>query len=254
MSVVAGGLAGLATWLLVAPRRGEERVRRERHLSATPFVVVGAVVAVLVVGQVLGGRAGAVSATVAVVAAGVGTVARGAWRGRRRDRLADDIARACSALAQELSVGRVPATALSTAARDFAVLRPAASAAAVGGDVAVVWGEAARTPGGEGLGRLARAWTLAETTGAPLAETLDSVAERLRADREVAAVVAAELATARLTGRLLSALPLAGLAVGYGIGGDPVAFLLGTFFGHACLVGGAALAMVGLWWTERMGR
>lgn len=261
MTVAAGLLAALAGWLLVPPARGAARGgaatsvgRRGSRTARWTAAVAGAVLAVVTVGAVVGRSAGVVAVVVLLVGGGLGQVVLGRRRTRARDRLADEVARACSALAQELAIGRVPAAALRAAATDFPVLRPAASVVAVGGDVVGVWADAAREPGAGGLGRLARAWRVAEASGAPLASTLEAVAARLRADREVGAVVESELAAARMTGRVLTALPVAGLGLGFLIGGDPLGFLLGHWIGQACLVGGTALATGGLLWTERLGR
>ena len=54
----------------------------------------------------------------------------------------------------------------------------------------------------------------------------------------------------RATGRLLTALPLLGIGMGFVSGGDPVAFLTTTMIGKACLVGAVVLVCAGLVWTE----
>ncbi|WP_460771677.1 type II secretion system F family protein [Mariniluteicoccus flavus] len=256
MTALAALLAAGAAWAWWPARRSRVPMGRRRRSGGPGLEAAYAGVAflgVVLVGSVAGSPAGAVGAALAIAGGGLALVVRGRWRTRARDRTADDVARACSALAQELSIGRVPATALSSAADDFAVLRPAASVAAVGGDVVALWEEAAAAPGADGLGRLGRAWRMAERTGAPLADTLESVASRLRDDRQVTVVVNGELAAALMTGRLLTVLPLAGLGIGYGIGGDPLDFLLGNAIGQACLVVGTCLGTGGLLWTEHMG-
>ena len=52
--------------------------------------------------------------------------------------------------------------------------------------------------------------------------------------------------------RLLAALPLAGVALGYGFGGDPLAFLAGSLPGQLSLIGGVSLGCAGVVWTEHI--
>jgi tight adherence protein B len=104
----------------------------------------------------------------------------------------------------------------------------------------------------EELAQIAAGWRVATRTGASMASTMDAVAERLRTDQQVSGVVRAELSAPRATGRLLAALPLAGLLLGYLMGGDPLGFLTGTPIGEGCLVLGVALMCAGLVWTDHL--
>ena len=122
----------------------------------------------------------------------------------------------------------------------------------VGGEVAPVLRRLGARPGSRGLAELGAAWELAERTGASLGATLDALAERLAATGAVNDVVSAELAAPRATGRLLAALPVAGLVLGYGMGGDPVAFLTGSVAGQVSLSLGVVLGCAGVLWTERI--
>lgn len=85
-----------------------------------------------------------------------------------------------------------------------------------------------------------------------MTSTMAAVAASLRADEAVSGVVRAELSAPRATGRLLAALPLAGLGLGYVVGGDPIGFLTGGWIGQICLVGGVGLGCAGLLWTDRL--
>lgn len=91
-----------------------------------------------------------------------------------------------------------------------------------------------------------------DRAGAPTADVLDGLARALRAqeaarqDREVA------LAAPRATASVMSVLPVAGLALGALLGADPLAVLLTTVPGRACLVAGACLWSAGRWWTGRL--
>ncbi|GIG58813.1 hypothetical protein Lfu02_31850 [Longispora fulva] len=103
-------------------------------------------------------------------------------------------------------------------------------------------------------GRLLAAWRLAERTGAPLADTLDLVVLDLREEQSRRAGTAAQLAGARATMAILTALPAMGLALGYAIGGDPLAVLLHTRFGAVCAVLALLLQLLGLTWADRLVR
>ncbi|WP_432558723.1 type II secretion system F family protein [Granulicoccus sp. GXG6511] len=173
-------------------------------------------------------------------------------RGRRARRTAADIALACTVLASELDLGRVPTAALAAAAADCPVLLPAATAARIGGDVVQTWERQAAQPGHHGLRVLSRAWQVSTGTGAALAPSLATVAAALTTEEEVERTVAGELAAPRMTGVVLALLPVAGIGLGYAIGGDPLGFLLGSAWGWACLLGGTVLACAGLLWTERL--
>lgn len=173
-------------------------------------------------------------------------------RGRRARARAGEVALACTVLASELELGHVPTAALSAAAVDCPVLLPAATAARLGADVAQTWQRQSSEPGQQGLLVLSRAWQVATVTGAPLAPSLASVAKALTTVEEVEQLVAGELAAPRMTGLVLAGLPVAGIGLGYAIGGDPVGFLLGSPLGWVCLLGGTTLTCAGLLWTEHL--
>jgi tight adherence protein B len=194
-----------------------------------------------------------------LLALSLGLVLSGAvWlhRGGRRRR---DVARgrretieACDALSAELLAGQPVVHALHRAADQHPVLWPAARAGALGGDVPTVLRDLAAAPGGAGLRMLAAAWQVAEGSGAGLVATLQRVSETLRADDATGAETAASLAPARATARLLAVLPVFGLLLGAGLGGDPVGLLLGTTAGNGLLLAGTGLALAGTLWVERL--
>lgn len=93
---------------------------------------------------------------------------------------------------------------------------------------------------------------LAEQTGAPLADLLERVEADARAMDRGAAAAEAQAAGARATAWLLAGLPLGGIALGYGIGADPLAVLLGTPIGAGCAVGALMLQIAGLAWADRL--
>jgi tight adherence protein B len=166
---------------------------------------------------------------------------------------------ACRATAAELRAGRLPEAALIAAIELLSPptdvdLRSVRCAAATGGDVAAELRLAARVPGAAGLGRLAVCWHVAATTGAGLAEAVDRVADGLAADEAIRREVAAALAGPRASARLLLILPLLGVLLGTALGADPAGWLLHTGTGQIALGAAAALAGLGIQWTDRMVR
>jgi len=241
MIAVAAGCAALAVLLLLRPppRLGAPR-------SRPPVVLVVAVAGAVVVPQV-----GALALVIAGAAAG----AHGLWRRRRRRRVAEKVAaqvqETCELLAGELAAGRPPGEALDRAAAAWPPLLPAAEAFRVGADVpAALRNIATELEGARDLRIVAAAWQVAHRTGQGLASAVDRVAESLRAAGSTRRLVAGELASARATARLVAGLPVLALAMGSGAGGDPWGFLLGSPAGLACLAGGLAFGLAGLWWIE----
>ncbi|MVA76937.1 hypothetical protein GC722_13020 [Auraticoccus sp. F435] len=264
MSALAALLAGLAVFWLVPPAgaRDLRRLtaaplpgpRRPRRRSPCPAVAPAALTPV-VGAALLGGRPAAVVVLcLALVALTVAAVARTHRAASRAGETSVEVARACSVLAAELRIGKVAGEALVDAADDCPLLARAAAVHRSGGDVVPVLRELAAAPGGSGLAAVADAWQVSVRTGAPLTRALDRVSAALAADRAVHRLVDAELSAPRATGRMLAVLPLVGLLLGYAVGGDPVAFLLGGWQGQGCLLAGVVLACAGVLWSERLAR
>ncbi|MGI6879341.1 type II secretion system F family protein [Microbacterium sp. gxy059] len=107
---------------------------------------------------------------------------------------------------------------------------------------------------GTAWGDVAAAWEVAETVGAPLAETLRGVARSLRDAEEVRDDVRVALAEPAASARLMAWLPVLGVVVGLGLGLDPVGVLLGSLPGALCLGGGLLLVLASRLWTGRIVR
>lgn len=257
----AAGAFGLATWLaLSAGSRGAVRRLRgvpeaqARASIPTTWPLAGAAAtALVIVSAVAVGRTGAVLAgCVSMVGLSVMALVRSSLRDRQRQRRRVAVTEASETLAGLLRLGHIPARALATAAVECAPLREAAAAQSVGDDVADTLAKTARRPGYDDLTQVAAGWRIASATGASMQSTIHAVSTRLRADQQVSGVVRAELSAPRATGRLLAALPVAGLVLGYVIGGDPVGFLTANWVGELCLLAGVALMCAGLLWTDRL--
>lgn len=234
--------------LRATDRVGPARRRLPGHALATAAVVACA--AFVLIGP---------SARVALVLAGtflVAWVARrvfdlGISRRARRSRQRRVVV-LCDALSAELRGGLPMTTVVRRCCGEDAELAPVVRAAALGGDIADALRGCARLPGADGLRAVAAAWDVAGSTGSALSSVLDRIAAGLRDDDEARVEVEAALGPPRATARMLALLPLFGLALGASIGAHPVGFLVGTSAGLACLCGGAGLALLGMWWVERL--
>lgn len=257
MSAVAGVLAAWAVWLCwTPPTVGRLRPSRRRRIGVrvrAPVLLAVTILGATLAGAALGGVRGAVFGWVAGVGGAVAgwTVLRVASE-RRRSAASEQVARGCGELAGLLKAGYPPVRAMDLVARDAPLFARVAADQRVGGDVVTALQAAARQPGAAGLAALATAWRIAERTGAAMTTALDDLAANLVAERELARTVTTELAAARLTGRLLGFLPLAGLGLGYAVGGDPVRYLTGSAAGLACLALGVGLAGAGVVWSEAL--
>lgn len=259
MSLLAACAAAFACWLILGPPRVARLHARDPATGArsaqvlTRLLPAGAVAGVIAAGGMVGGATGAVIGF--AVALPVLTAVL-LWRRHRSRRVAAanarEVAAACQLLVGLLRVGHVPAAALRVAARDAPVLAEAAAMLDIGSAAGPVLRRLGAVRGRVGLVELAAAWDVAERTGASLTATLDALADRLSARQAVEQVISAELSAPRATGRLLAALPLAGVVLGYAFGGDPLSFLTGSVPGRVSLSAGVVLGCAGLFWTERI--
>jgi len=246
-------LAALAMALAVLLIWPPPELLEARDLSAAPAAVVG--LGALVVAWV---ALPPLAAAPLVVLAPAAMAARLLWRRRQEAKEAETrgtrTVEVCDLLAAELAAGRAGEVALEEAAASWPALRPVADACRLGGDVPAALRVLALLPGAQGLRLLAAAWAVSHRTGSGLAAATRRVADAVRSEQATRRVVAGELASARATARLMAALPVLALLMGSGAGGDPWSFLLATPWGLACLAGGLALELTGLWWIELIAR
>jgi tight adherence protein B len=232
------------------PRRpGPGRRRLALGLAVTGILALWAVAWVGA-----GGRGAVLAVAATMVAVAVGWLLQQRARASAALRAQVQVAHACEVLASHLRVGQVPTEALAVAAEDCPVLLEARQVNDVGGDITTVWRRQARRPGHGGLLEVARAWQVAVQTGAPLAATLGQVAAALSTEEALRAVVAGELASPRATSKVMAALPVCGLGLGYLLGGDPIRWLLAGPAGWACVLAGVLLACLGVLWIELLAR
>lgn len=274
MTVTAAvALAGAAAALLApaglvrsrcgrwTPSRAAGQRRQQTRPSAVAVpgrpggAAISAGVVVAAAGCLAAAAGGPVAALLAAVAVAVATVARRAARAARAAsarRSAES--ELLAALAAELRSGRHPSAALaavrSPADADLGLALAAARATAVlGGDVS-----ASLRGGGTSatLLKLAAAWQLSETCGAPLADVVAQVASDVQSAADLHRNAHVELSGARATGLVLAALPLLGVALGTAMGADPIHVLLDTSAGAVCAAGGLSFELAGLAWLRRL--
>ena len=159
---------------------------------------------------------------------------------------------ACEAVASGLRAGLAPERVLAATSRQLPLLRPVATADRLGGDVPSALRTTATNAGASRLAMLAAAWDVARRSGAGLAETVTRIAAAVRADQGRSRQIDAALAGARSTAQLFAVLPILGIALGSGLGADPVAVLTTSPAGAWALCLGTVLAVAGLVWVERL--
>jgi tight adherence protein B len=254
--ILAVLIAGAAVWIWPTEairRAGAGRARvlaagltlRIGGLGAAPAGVLAAVAA-----GAVGSAAGAAAAVAAALVGAclVVLVVRAVARARERRRRAAE-RDAIGMLIRELQAGAAADTALAAA------VAAVPAAAGILRDPAV--GMATNTSDGpaDGLAaRLAAGRQLATTIGVPWAAVLTEQVADLQAEAAAAAERASLLAGPRMSGYVLAALPALGLALGFGMGVDPVQILLHTSVGSVLLLAGCLLGCAGLVWVERIVR
>lgn len=251
VSVTAAAGAGA----LLTGGRTTEGVRRRRGFGRdrSTRVVVGAVAVVAVAAGA--GLEGRHLGLVLVLAVGTLGVLRGVGRARQ-ERLAGErrlrVVDYCEALVGELRSGQPVTRAVERSADVWPEAEGVAAAARLDASVPRAMRRLAELPGAGAIRRLAGAWEISASTGSGLVLAVEQVLATVRAEEATARLVRAELASARATARLVTALPVVVLLAAQGIGAQPWRFLLDTPAGVACLGAGVVLNLVGLAWIDRI--
>lgn len=140
------------------------------------------------------------------------------------------------------AVGRAGADAADPRVRECVAVAARRAAAGGSGAQALVE-QAARAPELAGIGR---AWRAAEEHGIAQAELIAHAAKRLEASQAHRRKVVASIQGAQVTAIILSVLPVFGIVLGFAMGVNVPAFLLGGGLGGLILVAGVALECGGL--------
>ncbi len=251
-AAVVAILAAVAVALLVP---GPVPLRPQGRSPArfpAPVVVLCGALAALALSSWLSTQRLVLVGLVAAASLGVVRVVRRRRRARAAEQRSDQVLAACDSMASDLAAGQPPLRSLDRVAQEWPEFAPVAVAGQMGADVPGALRELGSLPGGRQLRDLAAAWQVAHGTGAGLAKVIGETADSMRSQRRTARLVAAELAAAHATARMLAVLPFGVLLLGSGIGGDPVGFLVGSTVGLGCLGLGLALSFAGLFWLERI--
>lgn len=222
-------------------------VVRGYRRKMVPTLLSGAIVAMI----------GTVPIAVAAVLA-VGTATVLIDGGRRRvdtGRMRVETTDAVRVLGRELRAGSSVATACDAAAgaagpRALPLMTALGVAARVGAGAPSIDAQEKSTDGARTA--LGAALNLSRRYGIPLATLVDGAAEDLTRSAQAAGRQEAMLAGPRLSGYLLSALPLLGILLGVGMGANPLPVLFGPGVGAALLIVGVLLTCLGLLWSARI--
>ncbi len=161
------------------------------------------------------------------------------------------------ALAPALGAGLTPAQALRAAwlsvpdAHDSGLLVPVMRAAADGRPLGPAWERLAQRSGHPDVASLARAWSVSERLGCPLAEAVRQTARSCRDRTLVQQRLTSATAGTRATSTVLTLLPVGGTVISPLLGLNP-AQLYGTPLAWACLLLGGLLILLGRWIVGRM--
>jgi tight adherence protein B len=187
-----------------------------------------------------------------VVAAGVfALVFRQELSGRAKSRAelaeAESAASALRVMVAELRAGAHPVLAAEAAAEAVPEagrrLLTLAAAARLDGDPRA---------GGESFPELANAWALARRFGLPMAEVLDATRRDVEAGAGFARRLKAKMAGPRASAAVLTALPLACVALGEAMGAAPLHVFASTAPGQVLLVLGSLLIWAGTAWCRTL--
>ncbi|HEX6353383.1 type II secretion system F family protein [Actinophytocola sp.] len=227
---------------------------RKRFRAPRPSAVT-AIVAAVVTGWLLAGPGGAVAAALLAATIRRQTTARAA--NRQSLTAMDGLAEALRTLVAGLRAGAHPAAAAEAAAEDAhspiaPTMRAIAAAARLDGDITAVLDTTGSPALATALGRVATAWQLAQRHGLPLADVLDAARRDLDLRARFTRQVLARMAGPRSSALVLSLLPLLGIALGEGIGANPLRLLTSSGLGQMLLVVGVALLCAGVAWSGRI--
>lgn len=245
----------LATALIVWPqlkpiRRLRPRGKREVVVPPYIWLAVAAMVTYLVAG--VGGLVAG-----AVLAVTGRRILKQSRRNKALRQAAEALSNGLGGVIDELRAGAHPAQAAENAAEDTPapakeVLKAAAAASRLGGDVERTLREMKQPLLGKAVDQLAKAWHVSAKHGVALADVLDATRRDLDQRAAFARQVHARMAGPRASAMVLAVLPVVGVLLGEFSGARPFHVLTSTTAGQFLLALGAVLGAAGVWWTQRI--
>ena len=235
---------------------------RWQRLPGPVGVAVGSVL--VVAAFVTAGPAGLVSAVLVIGTTSL--LLRQALRERRHRAALIDILAALRILGRELQAGADPgqaaangaAVASGEGALVLAALRQltqtgdrSLGSGLAGGIGAAVTVGSVRT---QVIARLHGGWLLTKRHGLAFSPLVAALGQDLSEQLAAGSERAGQVAGPRTSGYVMALLPLLGLALGAGMGADPLRVLLESTVGNVLLVVGVGLTCAGLLWSARIVR
>jgi len=248
-----------------APKGGSRIAGERRHTTNTALLVMASA-AVGLLGVVAGPAA--LLAAAAVIGTGAVLVRRAVADRRRRTALIDILA-GLRMFARELRACAEPAIAARNAgsaargdgvivlvaladltrSEDRSVPVPAADSTGIAESFSA---EAAPTE--QVSARLRSGWLLTRRHGVAFTPLIDALTADLAEQIAADSARSGEVAGPRMSGFVMALLPLLGLALGAGMGADPVHVLLASTLGNILMLIGISLTCAGLLWSDRIVR
>ena len=253
-AVAAAALAAVSAALMLPglPRLPARRPSSSALRLLLPFALLAAPLVMVTVGSGLRpAHVGLAAVAILATVGGLHLVA-GAGQAREAGIRRQQVVDYCEALSGELRAGQPVVRAVQRAVTAWPETESVVAAVRIGADVPMALRRLGASPGTAGVTRLAEAWELCAATGTGLAFAVEQVLETARSEQATARLVQGELASARATARLVTALPVVVLLAAEGIGSRPWWFLFSTVPGVTCLGFGVALALLGLRWIDRI--
>ncbi|WP_285635439.1 type II secretion system F family protein [Lentzea sp. NBRC 102530] len=176
---------------------------------------------------------------------------------KQRREAAEALSSGLGGVIDELRAGAHPAHAAEGAAEDTPapareVLRAAAVAEKLGGDVERTLRNLEQPLLGTAVEQLARAWRVSARHGVALADVLDATRRDLDQRAAFARQVHARMAGPRASAAVLAVLPVIGVVLGELSGAGPFHVLTASPAGQVLLATGAVFVAAGVWWTQRI--
>lgn len=96
------------------------------------------------------------------------------------------------------------------------------------------------------------AWQVCVDLGAPVAQVCELFGEAFREFARIERDIETAVAGPKFASRIMLTLPAVGILLAAALGLNAIEFLVSTALGWACVLGGAGLLWLALWWSRRL--